>query len=418
MLIHLLITDFAVVKTLELDFSDGMTVITGETGAGKSILLNALSLVMGERSDTHWVRPECDKAEIAATFDIAKLTGAILWLTDAELLNQNTTQECIIRRIIYKNGRSKALINGKPVTSAQLRLLGENLLQIHGQHQHQLLLKPFEQLRLLDAFGQHQALLSAVRKAYEVYEDLEQEIRHLRNVIADAHRISLLEYQLEELEQLEIASHECEDLCQEQRRLSHAQSHLSSLTAAFEHLQHEDAGVMTLLQKALVHLQDLTMHYPKLQTVLDLLQTAQVHVEESGIELNRLLNIIQLNPERLQEIEIRLSKMYAIARKHKVEPSQLRNFQNGLSEELTNIKESQARIGSLAEHLELTKQSYKKITHKLTKAREKAALHLAQEITHWFAPLGLKGASFRIDLEHDPENFSLTGLESVQYLVS
>ncbi|HRE30889.1 MAG TPA: AAA family ATPase, partial [Candidatus Berkiella sp.] len=167
MLQHLYIKDLAVVAFADIHFAAGMTVITGETGAGKSILLDALGLAIGERGDSQMIRPGAEKAEIAATYDVSSLSGAILWLSDLDLCNDDGSQLCIIRRILYANGRSKAFINGRPVTSTQLRLLGEYLVQIHGQHQHQLLLKPTEQCRLLDAFGQHETLVSQVKTTYK-----------------------------------------------------------------------------------------------------------------------------------------------------------------------------------------------------------------------------------------------------------
>lgn len=418
MLIELHIDDFAVVKSLTLDFEPQMTVITGETGAGKSILLDALGLALGERADSQWVRPECEKADITATFDISSIPAAVLWLTDSELLNQSGETTCLIRRVIYKNGRSKAFINGKPATTTQLKLLGENLVQIHGQHQHQLLLKPFEQLRLLDAFGKHDMLQAQVRKAYEAYEDTQAAIERLQaKSQADPNRLSLLQYQVEELDKLDLSENEWESLTDEQKKLSYAQQDIEHLDTAINALGEQEQHSIELVQQAQHALGPLQERYESIRPILELLKTAQIHMEEAQADINHIVQTIDINPARLQEVEARSSAIYSVARKHKVEVEGLRAFHSELKQELELLEGADLKLESLKQTLEQTKAIYMKAAANLSKARKQAAKKMSKEIEAWLEPLGIKGGKFEISLQALKEP-SRHGLEHVQYNVS
>ena len=418
MLIHLYICDFAVVKQLELDFNQGMTVITGETGAGKSILLDALSLTLGERADSQWVRPGCEKAEISATFDISHMPGALLWLADCELIGSESDQECIIRRVVYKNGRSKAFINGKVVTTGQLKLLGEYLIQIHGQHQHQLLLKPFEQLRLLDAFGQHDDKLSRVKKAFQHMDRISQEIETLkRKSQSDPSRLQFLEYQVNELEALALQEHEWETLNDEQKNLSHASADLEAFDEALQTLQEGEGCALEALQRGQNILGQLRKRHQELTPALELLKTAEIHLEEAIQEIDHASQSIDLSPERLDAVEKRLSAIYDLARKHKVEACELIPLYDKLYHEWQTLLTADDKIQSLEESLKQAQDYYVKQAQSLSKARQKAGKELAQKVTGWLEPLGIKGGQFEIELK-SRKDYSEYGLEAVQFIVS
>lgn len=418
MLIELQIDDFAVVKSLNLEFQPNMSVITGETGAGKSILLDALGLALGERADSQWVRPDCDKADIYATFDISQIPSAVLWLTDSELINPDGEQTCLIRRVLYKNGRSKAFINGKPATTTQLKLLGENLVQIHGQHQHQLLLKPFEQLRLLDAFGKHSALLDQVKKSYESYENIQKEIEVLtQNISCDPSRLNLLQYQVDELNKLNLQPDEWEQITLEQKKLSFAQQDIEHLDQALSALNHDEQNGLEHLQQAQHALGPLQDRYENLRPVLELLKTAQIHVEEAIGDLSHMVQAIDINPARLQELESRSSAIYSVARKHRVEVHELIDFHVKLKHELECFEGADQKLDDLKQSLAHAKSHYLKVANKLSKARSVAAKQMSKEIESWLEPLGIKGGSFDIELMSHEEPTS-HGLESIQFKVS
>lgn len=418
MLIELTINDFAVVKSLHLDFFENMSVITGETGAGKSILLDALGLALGERGDSQWVRPGCEKADITATFDIGRIPAAVLWLTDSELLTQESEAYCIIRRIIYKNGRSKAYINGRAATSGQLKLLGEHLVQIHGQHQHQLLLKPFEQLRLLDAFGQHDALLDQVHQAFEAFEDIQSQIEQLiEKTQQDPSKISLLQYQVDELNKLDLKEDEWDMLNDEQKKLSHAQQDLANLDEGLNVLSLNEPNALDLIQKAQHALGPLQTRHENLSALLELLKTAQIHVDEAVSDLNAFMQEVDLNPQRLNAVEERLSEIYDVARKHKTEVPKLFNLHERLSAELETMLGADKKLDDLKAELTQAQTRYMKVAKKLSKARATASKTMAKEIASWLEPLGIKGGQFEINLV-ETKQLSAYGLESAQFLVS
>ncbi len=418
MLIELQINDFAVVKSLTLEFSSCMSVITGETGAGKSIILDALALALGERADTQWVRPHCEHADITATFDVTHLPGALLWLADSELLNQDDEPYCLIRRIIYKNGRSKAFINGRPATSMQLRLLGEQLIQIHGQHQHQLLLKPAEQLRLMDAFGQHDKLLDQVKKAYETFERIERDIElFISKTSQDPSRLVLLQYQVDELDKLALQPGEWEELTKEQKRLSYAQQDLQNLDESLNALGNQPSNALDSLTQAQNLLGTMKNRHPELESTIGLLQTAQIHVEEAFSDLDHYVQTLDLNSDKLDELESRSSQIYSVARKHKIEVLQLPTFHSDLKSELDDLKGADSKLESLKEQLKDAKDYYLKVALKLSKARAPASKKMAKEITLWLEPLGIKGGQFAIELKPNKEPCAY-GLESIQFTVS
>ncbi len=421
MLQHLLIRDLAVVSFADISFSNGMTVITGETGAGKSILLDALMLALGERSDSHLVRPGKEKAEICATFDIGTLSGAILWLTELELTCEDTPQLCIIRRILYANGRSKAFINGRPATTQQLRLLGDYLVQIHGQHQHQLLLKSQEQLRLLDAFGQHDEKVSQVKKAYLAWEALHQEYQHLqKNGSPEQARLDLLHYQINELEALAVKPDEINVLHQEHDQLAHSSAYIEAAENALAMLDtHDESNAIALISQTQYALKTLTDKFPALKNVKACLDNAHIQLQEALSDIQDFINTLEVNPERLHEVSKRLDHLHDMARKHKIAPEDLHTHCDKLKEEASQYAKAQSRLTQLAQDLTSSAKQYQRVASTLSAARKSTAQRLSAEVSHMMAELGMPGGVFRVELAPYPENeIHLHGNESAHFLVS
>jgi DNA repair protein RecN (Recombination protein N) len=418
---HLFIKDLAIVSHVDITFSAGMTVITGETGAGKSIILDALSLAMGERSDSHLVRPGAEKAEIAATFDISTLSGAILWLADLELTCDDVPQQCIIRRILYANGRSKAFINGRPATSSQLKLLGEYLIQIHGQHQHQLLLKSHEQLRLLDAFGQHEDMVSQVKTAYKEWERVHQHLQDLRdNGSPEQSKLDLLQYQIAEIEALNLQEDEITQLHQEHDQLANAASYIQMTEHALAVLDNqEEANALHFIQHATSELRTLTEKFPSLANAKECLNNAHIQLHEAVNDINDFIASLEIDPARLTLVEHRLERLHDMARKHRIEPEQLIVHFEKLKNQALHFANLEQTIKQLEQDVIVATKQYKRVANILTKARMQAGEKLAQAVTQAIQPLGMPGGIFTAQLMPYPdEALHMSGNETVVFGVS
>lgn len=419
MLHFLSIRNLAVVEQTDIEFQEGMTVITGETGAGKSILLDALNLALGERMDTQVIRAGFDYAEISASFDVSKLPAAVLWLNDLELGGQQEGgADCLIRRVLYKNGRSRAYINGKPVTTQQLKLLGEFLMQIHGQHHHQLLLKASEQLRLVDAFGQHLELASQTQKAYQQLQKCLQEKEALLNQQNQEHRLSLLEYQLSELEDLGLEPGEWDKLHLEQKKLVHATENvqyaekaLSILEAADSYAQKDIAHLLYELSEALQKLS------PQPLVILEMLGVVHAHIQEITASLNHYYQRLEVDPQKLYDTESRLSKIFELSRKHKINPEALIEHFDALQSELNYLKNREEKLASIDKEIEQAHAHFLIYAEQLSTKRQQTAIQLSQEITARVQTLGLAAAEFAVNLiPLDKPNSH--GLESLVFMVS
>ncbi|MBS0289365.1 MAG: DNA repair protein RecN [Proteobacteria bacterium] len=420
MLQHLQIKDLAIVSQVDIAFSTGMTVITGETGAGKSILLDALNLVLGQRSDSNLVRPGAEKAEIAAIFDISSLNGAILWLSNLELAG-DMPQQCVIRRILYANGRSKAFINGYPVITQQLRLLGEHLVQIHGQHQHQLLLKPSEQLRLLDVFGQHEELVSQVKTAFKAWNKIDEHRLCLQEKgLLDQSRIALIQYQMREIEALNLKEQEYQKLHQEHDQLAHATSSIQAAQYALTLLEnHDEVNALQCINQAQLALSALTEKFPTLNNAHVCLNTAQIQLQEAVAEINDFIATLEINPNRLGQVTQRLEKLYDIARKHKIEPDFLLDYYDTLKKQTCLFDEQETISKQIAIDLENAKAQFQQFAQKLTNARLRTCEKLATAVTQALQPLGMPGGLFTAQLiPHEDDTLHMSGNETIIFNVS
>ena len=418
MLNQLSISNFAIVDQLDLDIQPGMTVITGETGAGKSIMLDALGLATGDRTDSHCVRPGAEKAEIHAVFDLNRCPAARSWLNDRELISDD---ECVLRRVITKEGRSRAYINGTPSPLADLRAIGELLIDIHGQHESQSLLKKHNHRLLLDDFAGTNKLAASVATIASDYNRIRTELDTLTaNRKEQDERIQLLSYQLQEFEQLGLQPGEVEQLEAELKQLTHAESTLSACHQINQICSENDSGnLLQQLNHCLHLLGDLQVEHPAINSSMDMLSSAHIQVEEAVGELNQFIDHFDADPARMQEVDLRLSAIYDLARKHRVMPEELLSKQKSLCEELEKIQFSDEHAEEMQEHLTELRKHYQEQSSKLTDKRTKAATKLQKQVSKRMTLLGMPHGQFIIELAaHEEVQLSPAGAEDIEFLVT
>ncbi|TQF71497.1 DNA repair protein RecN [Pseudoalteromonas luteoviolacea] len=419
MLTSLQIKNFAIVSELNIDWRSGMTAITGETGAGKSIAIDALSLCLGERADANAIRPQSNKAEISAQFDIRNLPQAQKFLS--ELLLDDEEQNCILRRVITRNGRSKSFINGSSVTAAQLKELGQMLIAIHGQHAHQLLLKPEHQLGLLDAYAGHNNLLNAVKAQYTHYQKLQKEHSHLlKQQQAQAAKKQLLEYQVEELDEFAFQEGEYEQIEAEHNRLSHSQTLVENCQRELMCLyEQDDQTVLGQLQHSVQTFTELSSLDKSLESISSMLSEAAVQLEEACREIRSYGESVEQDPIRLQEIEERITQAMALSRKHQIPPDQLAAHHQSLKQELENICSDNARIDDLEHEIAEALHAYHISANQLSESRAIYAEKLNELITQSMHELSMENGHFAIELvkesDRRPNEY---GMDSIDFLVS
>ncbi|MDQ7969558.1 MAG: DNA repair protein RecN [Oxalicibacterium faecigallinarum] len=413
MLRTLSIRDFVIVDSIELDFSAGFSVFTGETGAGKSILIDALALALGGRGDASVVREGAAKADITAEFSGSPELDA--WLAENECGSEEGG--VLLRRVIDSAGRSKAFINGVAATAAQLRELGEQLVDIHGQHAHQSLLKADAQRVLLDNQAGLQEEVRAVAEAFKSWRALakqrEEFEANARNVLLERER---LEWQVGELEKLAAKPGEWSDVSQEHSRLSHAATLIEGAQDALNLISESDAAPMlsqlSSLNSRLGKLVDLD---PALQPVLDVLEPARIQLQEAVYALNDYLGRVELDPARLQQVERRMEDLHAAARKFHVDADLLPQEFDTLSAQLQQLADA-SDLDALREKEEKRRAVYMSAAQKLSKARTKAAKALATSVTAAMQELSMSGGRFDIALHAcEPASY---GLEQVEFLVA
>jgi len=419
MLTQLTIRNFAIVSDLEVELNRGMTVISGETGAGKSIMLDALGLCLGDRADSDSVNSGAERAELTASFDIRQIPQARLWLSEHDL--EGDPQECHLRRVITREGRSRSYINGRPAPLALLREIGQYLVDIHGQHEHQRLLKKDHHRVLLDEFGNHTELAEEARRLYHKWRRQHAELEQLTQVSDERNaRIQLLSYQVEELEQLALTQGELEQLEHEQQLLENAGSLLSTGQQLLN-ISHEDDSLncQSMLHHCIQLLQQLGTEDSRLQQASEMFNSALIQVEEAGREVRHFLEAVEINPERQQEVEERLTAIYDVARKHRLLPEQLIEFQQSLQQELMGLTRSDNDVELLASEVETAWQSYLKTAAELSFARQQQAEHLNRLVGAQLHALGMPAARFSACLTPlDTERYSANGLEEVEFLIS
>ena len=418
MLLNLNIIDLAVVKSLDLDLEKGMSVLTGETGAGKSILLTALGLALGDRADSGYVRPECKRAEVNLEFDLADAPGAQHWLKENELEDE---QHCIIRRIVSQDGRSKAYINNRPVTLPFLQELSEKLVEIHGQHAHLTLLNSDEQRRLLDAYGKTQSLLDQVNSCYKHWLLAHKELASLVKASVDqSEREELLRYQIEELQQLDLANFSYTSVSEEHSKLANLGQILVTGQAQVDLLYENDQlSVNQMLSHSVSELTHIARFAPELTEISSLLSEAQIQTEEAAIQLRRFLESQEADPQRMELLENQIGVIQSLSRKHHVSPDELPEVVAKLETELDGLTHSGERIEALkAETAHLLAQ-YHELSGQLSEQRRKTGQKLQKQISAMIKELGMPQGEFLVDITTlETDSPKLNGIDKIEYLVS
>ncbi|KAB8305575.1 DNA repair protein RecN [Rouxiella chamberiensis] len=417
MLAQLTISNFAIVRELEIDFHAGMTAITGETGAGKSIAIDALGLCLGNRADGSMVRLGASRADICARFTLADTPSAKHWLADNQL---DEGHDCLLRRTISSDGRSRGFINGTPVPLSQLRELGQHLIQIHGQHAHQLLLKPEHQKDLLDAYSDQPLLLAEMRTAYQNWH---QSCRHLAQYQQQMNeresRRQLLQYQLKELNEFSPQPGEYEQIDEEYKRLANSGQLLSlSQSALYLLADGEEQNIVSMLYTARNQLTELAELDSKMNELIIMLDEASIQVSEASDELRHYSERLDMDPNRLYELEQRLSRQMNLARKHHVSAEELPELHRQLLEEQKALDEQETNQAELSEAVQRHYQKAVTIAEQLHEKRQYFADELTQLITQSMQALSMPHGKFKIQVQFEPEHLSIEGADRLEFQVT
>ncbi|MFM8442864.1 MAG: DNA repair protein RecN [Methylococcus sp.] len=418
MLKHLDIRDLVIVESLELEFSSGLTVLTGETGAGKSILLTALGLALGDRADSAYVRPGAPRAEINLGFDLMDCPASRSWLEQNELAEG---EDCLVRRIITADGRSRAFVNGRPVTLQALQELGGGLVEIHGQHAHVRLSSAQEQRRLLDAAAGNAELLARVEDLYRRWRRLSDELKRQSSLALDrTARLELLQFQVEELEQQDIAALNYAVLTEEHSRLANVDRILELGQAVLNQLYEDDAhSVNALLSQALHAMTELGRLASCFDELRGLLEDAQVQVKEASLQLRRELEHQESDPSALNRLDQRLADVHRLARKHQTRPEALPELLGGLRSELERLQGGAESLENLREELQAVLATYAGLGEALSRRREAAAIKLEESISCLIRELGMPQGQLKVEIRSEPEREPApAGRDDVEFLFS
>lgn len=420
MLHQLSIQNYATVDQLEIDFQAGMSVITGETGAGKSIMLGALGLTLGDRADKSVVRTGAKKTDICAEFDTSKIVEAQAWLTDHDLESAEG-DFCLLRRVVNADGRSKGYINGTAVTLANLKELGEMLLDIHSQHEHHSLLQRATHQKLLDEYSVTKKSRDKLASTFKQWQQNHKDLEELSNQSEEySAQTQLLSYQLSELDELNIENNEVESLEAEFKKLNSADETISGVSTALALCQeNEEQSVLSLMHSALAALKELPNKTERIDSIVSLLESSEIQLSEAVSDLRSFQDEFDANPERLEQINARLSELHSIARKHKVKPTGLMEVIEELRNQLSRFQNSDEEIEKLTANDELLRKQFTTIAKEVSAQRVKGAKKLAKQINEQLQQLGMPHAQVEVSLvaraNQDP---SLHGLETIEFLVS
>ena len=418
MLLNLNIIDLAVVDSLDLDLEPGMSVLTGETGAGKSILLTALGLALGDRADSGYVRPNSKRAEINLEFDLSQAPAVKNWLEAQELDDEGL---CLVRRTVSEDGRSKAYINNRPVNLQMLQALSRQLVEIHGQHAHLTLLDKEEQRLLLDGFAQNQPLLAAVNDCYQSWKQTHKTLQQLLKSGSDqVEREELLRYQLDELKQLDLDNFDYQALADQHHKIANVGKLLSVGQQQLDILYDNDQqSVAQMLGHSLHALNELVEYAPELGNVSELLNEAEIQINEAAQQLRRFLDNLEADPQQLLWLENQIGIVQNLSRKHKTSPEELPQLAAQLAVELDNISHSSERIESLSADAERLFKQYQQLAGQLSASRQQAAGDLQQRISDTIKELGMPHGEFVVDISSletaEPQR---NGWDAIEFLVS
>ncbi|CAA0103005.1 DNA repair protein RecN [BD1-7 clade bacterium] len=417
MLVSLSVSHFTIADQLNIDFRSGMTAITGETGAGKSIALDALGLALGARSDSNVVRHGSDKADIRAVFDLSKLPAVRQWLATQDL---DCDDECITRRVITKEGRSRAYINGQPVNLQSLKALGAQLVDIHSQHAHHQLLDREYHQHLLDAFANNGSKVDAVNKHYKAWRQTQSRIEqiHSQNHENDTRR-EYLQFQLQEFKELALQDGEYQQLESRHQLIANAEKLQQTCQQSLMVCRDaDDSAVIDQLQRSLHDLEPLADQSPTIKEAHQLISSAMIQVEEACYSLRDQLDNINSDQSELAQLESRLSAIHDLARKHRCEPETLLDTQTRLTNELDQLVNADAHLEQLASEAQTHLTSYHLAAAKLADQRSKSAKKLGKQIKAQLTLLGMGNCVFEVALNSNTEHVSLNGYEQVEFKVA
>ena len=417
MLTQLTINNFAIVRQLEIELAKGMSVITGETGAGKSIAIDALGLCLGQRVESSMVRDGQERAEICASFYIEPHNPAYQWLQEQELQDPDNPSDCILRRLINADGRSKAFINSTPVSAAQLKEIGQYLIHINGQHASQLLLKNDYQLQLVDSFAQHSDLLNQMREDYRTWKNLQSQVKTFRQKVTENEaKKQLLQYQVEELDEFNLRPNEYLELEEDQRRLSNSEQLTQLSQSALQILsENETVNIDTMLYRATQYINELVELDPHYAGAQALLNDALIQVQEATNEIQNLSSGIEQDPMLLQEIEQRMGQALQLAKKHNVKPQDLVECHHKLKAELATLVDFSESEETLIAQEKVAFTQMLATATALSASRKKAADKLAQQVTKYIKQLAMENAEFYIEVDADNDNVSANGVDAVLF---
>jgi DNA repair protein RecN (Recombination protein N) len=410
------VKNYAVIDEVELELDPGFSVVTGETGAGKSILVDALALALGDRADASAVRQGADRAEISVSFDCARDHAAVPWLRERGL---DDGDSCTLRRVIGAEGRSRAFINGQPATLQDLKILGGLLIDIHGQHAHQSLLDAGSHRELLDAPGGLGALAERVASAYRAWQDLAAALAERHGANADrAAQIELTRFQVGELEALALGPDEPGELRAERDRLANTDKLLSGVSGALERLFDSDVAAYSAVVRAGEELEHIVEHDAELRAAHDRLAAVEIELRDLESTLNRYRDGVEANPVRLEWLEARLGKIRTLARRHGVEETDLPSQLAALQARLAQLEGGEDSVETLAAKVEAARSAYFEVARKLSSGRAKHARAFAKEVSAQLPELGMPHGELRVELEAKPEERADgTGLERVELQV-
>ncbi len=418
MLTSLSVRNLAVVEDLALTFDKGMTSLTGETGAGKSMLVDALSLVLGDRADSNMIRHGAERAEVEADFSLEHNSVLSKWLIEQEL---DDDEQCHLRRTINRDGRSKGYINGRAVPLVLLREISERSIDIHGQHAHQSLVRPQTQREIIDIVAQNKPLLDELKKVHREWQALQQELETIQQRSDEQKaRQELLQYQVDELDALALTEHSINALLQEQTQLANAsQLILAAETGLQRIFDDEQAAAYDQISSTLAELEKLQDFEPRFASAVETLNSAIINLDESATELRHYLDHVELDPSRLDDIETQLSLLHELARKHHVEIEQLPAHYQQLSDELATLSSSEMQQAQRRQAVEEKEKICRDLCEKLHQRREKAAKPLAKQITNSIQQLAIPAGRIEIQVQRYSDNrMTETGADQIRLLVA
>ena len=415
MLSRITIRNLVIVRTLDLAFSDGMTALTGETGAGKSILIDALGLALGDRADSGMIRAGADKAEVSVDFDLASDSAALAWLEHNDLAADG---ECLLRRVLVREGRSRAYINGSPATQALLRELGGMLVDIHGQHAHQSLLQAAAQRRLLDAYAGLGAQAREVAQRHKAWREHEHAFAELRGAGGDrASRLDYLRFQIAEMESVVCDADTLRDLENEHARLAHAERLRDESSAVLNALS-DEPSLSQSLHRAIQTVGRLAELDAGLDEARELLTSAGIQVDEAAGLLRHYQDRVELDPERLQALDQQLGRLHDLARKHRVDADALGELLQTLQTEVDTLDNTDSRLAQLEQQMQDAERDYRAAAEDLGRARVAAGAKLSARVTDSMQALGMRGGRLTVQVDSDGDRPTASGLDQVSFRVA